>query len=119
MVVNGGREVVRFRPPEFHPVLLVVDMQNGFCATGGSYEKYGGNIGADLNAYREIIPNIAKLIATARELGIPSMADLGIKESDLENIAQKTMDDGVFFFVPIKMEFDDVFSAVKKLYAMG
>ena len=72
--------MVRFRPPEFHPVLLVVDMQNGFCAEGGSYEQYGGNIGADLSAYREIIPNIAKLIATSRELGIPVFYTQQVRE---------------------------------------
>ena len=72
--------MVRFRPPEFHPVLLVVDMQNGFCAAGGSYEKYGGNIGADLETYREIIPNIAKLIATAREVGIPVFYTQQVRE---------------------------------------
>ena len=72
--------MVRFRPPEFHPVLLVVDMQNGFCAEGGSYEQYGGNIGADLNSYREIIPNIAKLIATSRELGIPIFYTQQVRE---------------------------------------
>ena len=72
--------MVRLRPPEFHPVLLVVDMQNGFCSAGGSYEKYGGNIGADLDAYREIIPNIAKLIATAREVGIPVFYTQQVRE---------------------------------------
>ena len=62
--------MVRLRPPEFHPVLLVIDMQNGFCSSGGSYEKYGGTIGADIKAYKEIIPNIAGLVAACREVGI-------------------------------------------------
>jgi ureidoacrylate peracid hydrolase len=72
--------VVRFRPPEFHPVLLIVDMQNGFCAEGGSYEKYGGNIGADLGAYREIIPNIARLIVAVKELGMPVFYTQQVRE---------------------------------------
>ena len=59
------------RLPIFYPALLVIDMQNGFCTPGGSYEKYGGYIGADLDAYRQIIPNIAQLIAACRELKIP------------------------------------------------
>ena len=63
--------MARLKPPEFHPVLLVIDMQNGYCTPGGSYEKYGGNIGADLNAYRQIIPNIIRLVDVARELKIP------------------------------------------------
>jgi ureidoacrylate peracid hydrolase len=73
-------DVVRLRPPEFHPVLLVIDMQNGFCTPGGSYEKYGGNIGADINNYRKIIPNIARLIATSRELGIPIFYTQQVRE---------------------------------------
>jgi ureidoacrylate peracid hydrolase len=72
--------VVRFRAHEFHPVLLIVDMQNGFCTTGGSYEKYGGNIGADLNAYRKIIPAIARLIDVSRELGIPIFYTQQVRE---------------------------------------
>jgi ureidoacrylate peracid hydrolase len=72
--------VARFRPPEFRPVLLVIDMQNGFCACGGSYEKYGGTIGADLEAYRRIIPNIVKLVAACRETGIPIFYTQQVRE---------------------------------------
>jgi ureidoacrylate peracid hydrolase len=68
------------RAPEFHPVLLVVDMQNGFCAPGGSYEKYGGKIGADLEAYRKIIPNIARIIETSRGLKIPIFYTQQVRE---------------------------------------
>ena len=72
--------MARMRPTEFHPALLVIDMQNGYCTLGGSYEKYGGNIGADLNTYRQIIPNIARLIATARELKIPIFYTKQVRE---------------------------------------
>jgi len=72
--------VTRIRPPDFHPALLVIDMQNGYCTTGGSYEKYGGNIGADLNAYRQIIPNIARLVAISRELRIPIFYTQQVRE---------------------------------------
>ena len=44
--------MTRIRPPEFHPVLLVIDMQNGYCTRGGSYEEYGANIGAENDAHR-------------------------------------------------------------------
>ena len=70
----------RERPPIFYPALLVIDMQNGYCTPGGSYEEYGGNIGADLNAYRQIIPNIARLISTSRELGIPIFYTQQVRE---------------------------------------
>jgi ureidoacrylate peracid hydrolase len=72
--------VPRERPPIFYPVLMVIDMQNGYCTPGGSYEEYGGNIGADLNAYRQIIPNIARLISTSRELGIPIFYTQQVRE---------------------------------------
>ena len=72
--------MARIRPPEFRPALLVIDMQNGFCTCGGSYEKYGGTIGADLDAYRHIIPNIARLLEAARELGIPIFYTQQVRE---------------------------------------
>jgi ureidoacrylate peracid hydrolase len=72
--------MTRFRPPEFHPALLVVDMQNGFCASGGSYEKYGGKIGANLETYREIIPNVERIIAACREAGIPIFYTQQVRE---------------------------------------
>jgi ureidoacrylate peracid hydrolase len=68
------------RPPEFYPALLVIDMQNGYCTCGGSYEEYGGTIGADLDAYREIVPNIAHLIAACREVGIPVFYTQQVRE---------------------------------------
>jgi len=75
---------VRVMPParknRFHPALLVIDMQNGFCTAGGSYEKYGGTIGADLDAYRKTIPNIARLIAASRQLGIPIFYTQQVRE---------------------------------------
>ena len=72
--------MVRITPSVFHPALLVVDMQNGYCTSGGSYEKYGGTIGADLEVYRQIIPNIAKLIAISRELKLPIFYTQQVRE---------------------------------------
>jgi len=71
----------RKRPPVFYPALLVIDMQNGFCTPGGSYEEYGGRIGADLDAYRQIIPNIARVIAACRELRIPIFYTQQVREA--------------------------------------
>jgi len=73
--------MARKRTPVFYPALIVIDMQNGFCAPGGSYEEYGGHIGADLNAYRQIIPNIARLIATCREVRIPIFYTQQVREA--------------------------------------
>ena len=72
--------MARLRPPEFHPVLLVIDMQNGFCSPGGSYEEYGAHIGADINIYRKIIPNIRRIIDTCHELRIPVFYTMQVRE---------------------------------------
>jgi len=61
----------RIRSAKFHPVLLVIDMQNGFCADGGCYHAYGATIGVDINKYRKIIPNVRKIIDVCHELHIP------------------------------------------------
>ena len=71
----------RKRPLIFYPALLVIDMQNGFCTPEGSYEKYGGYIGADLNAYRQIVPNISRLIAACRELKVPIFYTQQVREA--------------------------------------
>ena len=39
------------------PALIVVDMQNGFVAKGGSYDKLGMNT----SNYRDIIPKLKDL----------------------------------------------------------
>ena len=72
--------MARIRPPIFRPALLVIDMQNGYCTPGGSYEKYGGNIGADLDAYRQIISNVSRLIMTSRELEVPIFYTQQVRE---------------------------------------
>jgi len=72
--------MTRFRPPEFHPVLLVIDMQNGFCSNGGSYEKYGGSIGANLETYKKIIPNNVRIVAECRKAGIPIFYTQQVRE---------------------------------------
>ena len=80
--LNEGKHNVmpRKRSSTFYPALLVIDMQNGFCNAGGSYEEYGCSIGADIDAYRKIIPNIARLIDTSRELKIPIFYTQQVRE---------------------------------------
>jgi ureidoacrylate peracid hydrolase len=72
--------MVRIKPSVFRPALLVIDMQNGYCTPGGSYEKYGGTIGADLEVYRQIIPNIARLVAVFREFRLPIFYTQQVRE---------------------------------------
>jgi ureidoacrylate peracid hydrolase len=48
---------------------------------GGSYEKYGDSIGADFEAYRKIIPNVARLLAACRELKVPIFYSQQVREA--------------------------------------
>ena len=59
------------------PVLLVVDMQNGFCGVGGTFDKFGFNIAP----YRAIIPRLQHLIASMRTLGVPVYYSKAIREA--------------------------------------
>ena len=59
------------------PALIVVDMQNGFVAKGGSYDKIGMNTAA----YREIIPKLKDIIEFCRTMEIPIFYTEAVKES--------------------------------------
>jgi ureidoacrylate peracid hydrolase len=59
------------------PALVVIDMQNGFVAKGGSYDKIGMNTAL----YREIIPKLKDLIEFCRTMGIPVFYTEAVKES--------------------------------------
>ncbi|GBD38266.1 Peroxyureidoacrylate/ureidoacrylate amidohydrolase RutB [bacterium HR37] len=62
---------------KINPVLLVVDMQNGFCSKGGSFDKFGFNI----KPYRAIIPNIRRMIDYMRGKGVPIYYSKAIREA--------------------------------------
>ncbi len=47
--------------------LLVVDMQNGFCDSDGSMAK----LGFDVDRLKEAIPGCERLVAAARDAGVP------------------------------------------------
>lgn len=57
--------------------LIVVDMQNGFVAKGGSYDKLGMNT----PPYREIIPKVRDLIDLCRSLDIPVFYTEAVREA--------------------------------------
>ena len=99
----------RIRPPEFHPVLVVVDMQNGFCAHGGSYEKFGATIGADINRYRKIIPNVKRLIDVCHELRIPVFYTQQVREASGIDLLTR-----MHRIIPRRrLEFDKILACVK------
>ena len=59
------------------PVLLVVDMQNGFCGLGGTFDQFG----FDIAPYRKIIPNLQKIIAAMRARHVPVYYAKAIREA--------------------------------------
>ena len=59
------------------PALIVVDMQNGFVAKGGSYDR----IGMNTTLYREIIPKLKELIEFCRAMEIPVFYTEAVKEA--------------------------------------
>ena len=59
------------------PALIVVDMQNGFVAKGGSYDR----IGMNTPLYREIIPKLNDPIEFCRAMEIPVFYTEAVKES--------------------------------------
>jgi ureidoacrylate peracid hydrolase len=69
MFIAGDRVKIR-------PVLLVVDMQNGFCGLGGTFDKFGFDIGP----YRAIIPALQNLIAQMRSFRVPIYYSRAIRE---------------------------------------
>jgi len=67
----------RAKLPYIHPALVVIDMQNGFCAQGGSYHNFGGQI----EKYRRIIPNVKRIIDACHELHIPVFYTQQVREA--------------------------------------
>ena len=57
--------------------LVVVDMQNGFVAKDGSYDKLGMNT----PLYREIIPRVRQLINSYKSFGIPVFFTEAVREA--------------------------------------
>jgi ureidoacrylate peracid hydrolase len=57
--------------------LVVVDMQNGFVAKDGSYDKLGMNT----PLYREIIPKLRELIDLCKSLDIPLFYTESVREA--------------------------------------
>lgn len=74
---EGVPQLWRVRPPRFHPALVIIDMQNSFCAQGGSYERFG----ADINIYRKIIPNVKKILDVCHELRVPVFYTQQVREA--------------------------------------
>lgn len=59
----------------------------------------------------------ARISDFSRKIGIPTLKELGVGESDLENLAKGTMADGLFNLVPKQLEFEDVLKAIYRIYS--
>jgi len=56
--------------------LLVIDMQNGFCAENGSYHR----LGYDISSYQKIVPNIKKVLNFFNSNNLPIFFTKAIRE---------------------------------------
>jgi ureidoacrylate peracid hydrolase len=93
------------------PALIVIDMQNGFVAKGGSYDK----IGMNTTLYREIIPKIKDLIEFCRSMGIPVFYTEAVKEpsgidilTNIHNILPKSRQERLKVPICIRGTWDGV-----------
>ncbi len=50
-----------------HTALIVVDMQNDFCKAGWAFDQPG----IDLSMYPSMLPRLSRLLAAARDIGVP------------------------------------------------
>lgn len=69
--------MLQFNSYKINPILLIIDMQNGFCTKGGSYDK----LGIDISHYQKIIPNIKKAIEICRKAKIPIFYTQAVREA--------------------------------------
>ena len=67
--IQAGNTLLRFG-------LVVVDMQNGFVSSGGSYDKLGLNV----ENYQKAVPLIKELINFCRSIGIPVFYTEAVRE---------------------------------------
>ena len=61
-------DTVEKRLDPAHAAVMVIDMQNDFCAEKGYVERV---VGKDTSACRAVVPAIMDLVATAREASVP------------------------------------------------
>jgi ureidoacrylate peracid hydrolase len=71
---------------EVTPALLVIDMQNGFVAKGGSYD----DLGIEISIYRQVIDKVRYLVDTCRRLKIPIFYTQAVREPSGIDLLTKT-----------------------------
>jgi ureidoacrylate peracid hydrolase len=68
MMTRQLLDTVEKRLDPAHTAVMVIDMQNDFCAEQGYVERV---VGKDVSACRAVVPAIMDLVAAARERSIP------------------------------------------------
>jgi ureidoacrylate peracid hydrolase len=71
---------------EVTPAILVIDMQNGFAAKGGSYD----DLGIEISIYRDVIDKVQYLVNTCRRLKIPVFYTQAVREPSGIDLLTKT-----------------------------
>jgi ureidoacrylate peracid hydrolase len=61
---------------KIRPALTITDVQNGFMATGGSFDKFG----FDISKYQKVIPVIQDVYHKAKSLKIPVFFSQALRE---------------------------------------
>jgi len=80
-------------------------------------ELIGLQMGGSLNA-AEVGRLVADAIAAfSKQIRIPTLKELNVKESDLPVLAQEMTKDVCFRFLPVKLEVPEILDALKKAYA--
>jgi len=70
---NGQVIIMGYR---IRPALIVIDMQNGFMSSGGSFDK----LGYDISKYQQVIPVLQEVYKRAGALGIPTFFSQALRE---------------------------------------
>jgi ureidoacrylate peracid hydrolase len=68
MMSSNLLDTVEKRLKPAHSAVLVIDMQNDFCAEAGYVEKV---VGKDVSACRAVVPEVMALVEAARGQGVP------------------------------------------------
>jgi ureidoacrylate peracid hydrolase len=71
---------------EVTPALLVMDMQNGFAAKGGSYD----DLGIEISIYRQVIDKVRYLLDTCRRSKMPIFYTQAVREPSGIDLLTKT-----------------------------
>jgi alcohol dehydrogenase len=81
-------------------------------------ELMGLTVGASLTASEAAAKVSDRIRAFNRDVGVPTLKELKIAESDLPSLAEGMTRDVCFIFLPVALGTDDVLKIVKKEYAL-